>query len=79
MDIKTRGEDAVRKTPFAHYGGLAWTFLVALFHQLDEYISRFSSARNFGLDNAHGRYITFCDADDYYEEGAISFLMSELV
>lgn len=43
MDIKTRGEDAVRKTPFAHYGGLAWTFLVALFHQLDEYISRFSS------------------------------------
>ena len=37
-----------------------------------------SSARNFGLDNAHGRYITFCDADDYYEEGAISFLMSEL-
>lgn len=37
-----------------------------------------SSARNFGLDNAHGRYITFCDADDYYEDGAISFLMSEL-
>lgn len=37
-----------------------------------------SSARNFGLDNAHGRYITFCDADDYYEDGAISFLMSKL-
>lgn len=37
-----------------------------------------SSARNFGLDNAHGRYITFCDADDYYEDGAISFLISEL-
>lgn len=37
-----------------------------------------SSARNFGLDNAYGRYITFCDADDYYEDGAISFLMSEL-
>lgn len=38
-----------------------------------------SSARNFGLDNAHGRYITFCDADDYYEDDAISFLMSELL
>ena len=37
-----------------------------------------SSARNFGLDNAHGQYITFCDADDYYEDGAISFLMNEL-
>lgn len=24
-----------------------------------------SSARNLGLDNAQGKYITFCDADDY--------------
>lgn len=43
MDIKTRGEDAVKKALFAHSGGLAWTFLEALFHQLDEQISRFSS------------------------------------
>ena len=34
-----------------------------------------SSARNVGLDKATGRYITFCDADDYYEEGAITQLI----
>ena len=37
-----------------------------------------SSARNAGLDKASGRYITFCDADDYYEEGAITQLIDTI-
>ena len=37
-----------------------------------------SSARNVGLDKAAGRYITFCDADDYYEEGAITQLIDTI-
>lgn len=37
-----------------------------------------SSARNVGLDKATGRYITFCDADDYYEEGAITQLINTI-
>lgn len=34
-----------------------------------------SSARNFGLDVAKGRYITFCDADDYYEAMAVTEML----
>ena len=37
-----------------------------------------SSARNLGLDKAKGRYVTFCDADDYYEDGAVPRLVTEL-
>lgn len=32
-------------------------------------------ARNTGIDNAHGRYITFLDSDDYYKKGAINKLI----
>jgi glycosyltransferase involved in cell wall biosynthesis len=31
-----------------------------------------SSARNVGLENAEGKYITFCDADDYVESNWLS-------
>lgn len=34
-----------------------------------------SHARNLGIKNCKGKYIMFCDADDYYEQNAISKLM----
>lgn len=37
-----------------------------------------SSARNYGLERAKGRYITFCDADDCYEPKAITELLKQL-
>ncbi|MCH3993389.1 MAG: glycosyltransferase family 2 protein [Prevotella sp.] len=37
-----------------------------------------SSARNVGLDNAEGKYITFCDADDYVESNWLSVFMSNI-
>lgn len=30
-----------------------------------------SNARNFGLSKAEGKYVVFCDADDYFSEGSL--------
>ena len=37
-----------------------------------------SSARNIGLDNTHGDYITFVDSDDYIEPNMIEFLSENI-
>lgn len=37
-----------------------------------------SAARNKGIEAAQGDYILFCDADDYYNDGAIDILLEEL-
>lgn len=38
-----------------------------------------SDARNFGLDNANGEYIGFCDADDWMEQDMLEKLMSSAI
>ncbi len=38
-----------------------------------------AAARNFGLDNAHGDYYTFVDADDYIEPEAYSSMLAAAV
>ncbi len=37
-----------------------------------------SVARNYGIENATGRYITFVDSDDNYENDAVSLLINRL-
>lgn len=37
-----------------------------------------SVARNVGIENAKGRYVTFCDSDDYYDEGGTDRLLGIL-
>lgn len=36
-----------------------------------------SSARNHGIKRALGRYIGFCDADDYYLQNSLEFVLSK--
>ena len=37
-----------------------------------------SSARNFGLSEARGRYVWFCDSDDQITDGALSILAAKI-
>lgn len=37
-----------------------------------------SSTRNYGISRATGKYVTFCDADDFYSIGGIDKLLSRL-
>ena len=47
---------------------LAERFDLKVIHQKNAGVS---AARNRGLDEASGEWITFCDSDDAYVEGAI--------
>ena len=56
------------------------------FSQKDSRISVFttengglSSARNYAIDRANGKYFTFIDSDDYIEENYIEYLMESLI
>lgn len=37
-----------------------------------------STARNVGIDNAKGEYITFCDSDDYYKDKLLETVVAYL-
>lgn len=61
-------------------------------HICDEYAKKYSNfkvfhlqnnsllgaARNVGLKNANGKYVHFCDADDYYISDSLKFVAKEL-
>lgn len=49
---------------------------LVLFKQSNQGVS---VARNKGIDIAKGEYILFCDADDYYVEDGIDFLLENIV
>ena len=42
---------------------------------LDENGGNVAVARNIGLDNAEGEFITYCDADDWYIDGALDKIL----
>lgn len=47
---------------------------IKVFHKKNEGVS---SARNFGLDNASGEWITFVDSDDWLDETALTCFIEE--
>ncbi|WP_147533174.1 glycosyltransferase family 2 protein [Bacillus marasmi] len=59
--------------------------LMKRFTEMDSRIKLFtrqnegvSSARNFGIQQAKGKYITFLDADDYYIENGLEKIMKDV-
>lgn len=48
---------------------------IKLFSRSNEGVSK---ARNFGIGQAKGKYITFLDADDYYAENGLRSIMEEI-
>lgn len=49
---------------------------IKVFHKLN---GGLSSARNYGMDRASGKYIIFLDSDDYWEKSDALFLLVEKV
>lgn len=48
---------------------------IKLFSQQNEGVS---TSRNFGIQKAKGKYITFLDADDYYVENGLAKIMKDI-
>lgn len=36
------------------------------------------NARNIGIENARGNYVSFCDIDDYYEPDFLKIMYEEI-
>ena len=45
---------------------------IQLFHNPEDHNIYGGACRNIGLDNAKGKYVYFCDSDDYILSGLIS-------